>query len=736
MKQKFFDYIGDKENLANYQKSYKLVFLKAIFENMDQEGKVSAAKIAEAFKSYYVARVDSGKEPDFDVESRIRNVKESSIEQILAVIKDNPYRVINEKGYISYKTINDVDYFCLNPELLAELDSTDIDELKKTFDYKLNKYFKLRDETLTLRDGLNTMLENYAKVRNSEPFTKNPLGDLMRKKIPKAIELLPFFDGQKYLIKGSIGQGNWAVSPWIGIFDKTITKTPHSGVYIVYTFSVDGESLYLTLMQGVTALQKELKPKGALRRLEEIRDAIRSQINPRSFSTDNNLLTGEDSLYASTIFHKTYKKGQLPDNAQLATDLEEIMVLYQEYHTLFVEHPEKIGLEIESLQEVYIEDQNDLSVTDELARISDYIKSRGFSYEVGMIENFYLSLKTKPFVILAGTSGTGKTKLIKLFGEAIGATSANGQYLMVPVRPDWSDSSDLLGYLDLNGKFVPGAITDFISTAMGNLDKPYILCLDEMNLARVEYYFSDFLSVMETREKSNNRLKSSELLNTNIFGQDEAARNQYQGLHIPENLYLIGTVNMDETTFPFSKKVLDRANTIELSYVDLDLIISQQKSPVLNDVPNTFLKTEYLYLNECQDCEDILLETISTLKQINEVLGAGFAQFGYRVRDEVCFYMVNNQNNEILEQNVAMDYCILQKILPRIQGSSMSIKDVMISLFAICAGTSNVLIERDNASAKMFEYLQVKNIFYRKSAEKIAFMTQRLEEDGFTSYWL
>lgn len=212
MKQKFFDYIGDKENLANYQKSYKLVFLKAIFENMDQEGKVSAAKIAEAFKSYYVARVDSGKEPDFDVESRIRNVKESSIEQILAVIKDNPYRVINKKGYISYKTINDVDYFCLNPELLAELDSTDIDELKKTFDYKLNKYFKLRDETLTLRDGLNTMLENYAKVRNSEPFTKNPLGDLMRKKIPKAIELLPFFDGQKYLIKGSIGQGNWAVS--------------------------------------------------------------------------------------------------------------------------------------------------------------------------------------------------------------------------------------------------------------------------------------------------------------------------------------------------------------------------------------------------------------------------------------------------------------------------------------------------------------------------------------------
>lgn len=733
MKQKFFDYIGDKENLANYQKSYKLVFLKAIFENMDQEGKVSAAKIAEAFKSYYVARVDSGKEPDFDVESRIRNVKESSIEQILAVIKDNPYRVINEKGYISYKTINDVDYFCLNPELLAELDSTDIDELKKTLNYKLNKYYKLRDETLTLRDGLNSILENYAKARNSEPFTKNPLGEIMRKQIPKVIEKLPFFDAENYLMKGSIGQGNWASVPWFAIFDSRITTKAQKGVYIVYLFSSDGERLFLTLNQGATELKDQLKASGALQKLQEIGDTIRNQITPKSFIADNNIKTGDEFYDVGTIFYKTYNKGQLPENAQLEQDLAECMSLYQEYYTVFEEKAKIDDIVINPAINLL---EPEFSVTDELARISDYIKTRGFSYEAGMIENFYLSLKTKPFVILAGTSGTGKTKLIKLFGEAIGATRENGQYLMVPVRPDWSDSSDLLGYLDLNGKFVPGAITNFICTAIGDLEKPYILCLDEMNLARVEYYFSDFLSVMETREKSNERLKSTELLNPNLFGQDEAARSQYQGLHIPENLYLIGTVNMDETTFPFSKKVLDRANTIELSYVNLDLIIGQQKKPVFNVVPNTFLKTEYLYLNECQDCEDILLETISTLKQINAVLGAGFAQFGYRVRDEICFYMVNNQNNEILEQNVAMDYCILQKILPRIQGSSMSIKDVMISLFAICAGTSNVLIERDNASAKMFEYLQVKNIFYRKSAEKIAFMTQRLEEDGFTSYWL
>lgn len=736
MKQKFFDYIGDKDNLANYQKSYKLVFLKVIFANMDQDGKVSAAKVAEAFKSYYVARVDSGKEPDFDVEPRIRNVKESSIDQILVVIKDNPYRVINEKGYVSYKKINDVDYFCLNSELVGELDSSDIRDLQELFNNKLNKYFELRDQNLTLQDGINTMLEKYPNAKKHEPYSKNPLGDLMRKQIPKTIEKLDLFDLKKYKIEGSIGKGSWAASPWIGIFDKEITTSPHSGVYIVYAFSVDGDNVALTLMQGVTALKKELKPKGAIIKLEEIRNLIRNQINPRGFQTNNEILHGDDTMRASTILFKIYKKGEVPDNNQLENDLAECIEIYQEYKRLFVESPELVGAETEKEDKKAIEIQVELSATDELSRISEYIKSRGFSYEDGMIENFYLSLKTKPFVILAGTSGTGKTKLIKLFGEAIGATRENGQYLMVPVRPDWSDSSDLLGYLDLNGKFVPGAITDFICTAMGDLEKPYILCLDEMNLARVEYYFSDFLSVMETREISNDHLKSTELLNTNLFGQDEAARSKYEGLHIPENLYLIGTVNMDETTFPFSKKVLDRANTIELSYVKLDLIIGKKKSPVTIGIPNTFLKTEYLYLNECQDCEDFLLEIISTLKQINEVLSAGFAQFGYRVRDEICFYMINNQNNEILDQNVAMDYCILQKILPRIQGSSMSIKGVMIALFAICAGSSNAQIDFDNASAKMFDYLKDKNIFYKKSAEKIAFMTQRLEEDGFTSYWL
>jgi hypothetical protein len=112
--------------------------------------------------------------------------------------------------------------------------------------------------------------------------------------------------------------------------------------------------------------------------------------------------------------------------------------------------------------------------------IKDYIAAKGFNYEGNLIENFYLSLKSKPFVILAGTSGTGKTRLVKLFAEAIGA-----KMKLVPVRPDWSDSSDLFGHTDLSGKFQPGAIIDFIKQAEWDKETPYFMTNDNW------YYYDE-----------------------------------------------------------------------------------------------------------------------------------------------------------------------------------------------------------------------------------------------------
>ena len=143
----------------------------------------------------------------------------------------------------------------------------------------------------------------------------------------------------------------------------------------------------------------------------------------------------------------------------------------------------------------------------------------------------------------------------------------------------------------MQGQFVPGAITEYVKDAIDNPEKPYVLCLDEMNLARVEYYFSDFLSLIETRRHVGGRIE------TDPINIDDAGKKNFGALYIPDNLYFVGTVNMDETTYPFSKKVLDRANTIEFSEVELIPSFNggtEEIDPVT--AANDFLSTKYLTL--------------------------------------------------------------------------------------------------------------------------------------------
>ena len=384
--------------------------------------------------------------------------------------------------------------------------------------------------------------------------------------------------------------------------------------------------------------------------------------------------------------------------------------------------------------------EEQLSIKEILQHINTYIAAKGFTFDEGLIENYYLSLKSKPFVILAGTSGTGKTRLVRLFAEAIGATVENGRYKLVSVRPDWSDSSDLFGHVDLNGKFIPGTIIDFINAAEWDSGNPYFLCLDEMNLARVEYYLSDILSVIETREYTEGRITTDPLITENYYGTDETAREHYGEIRIPENLYIVGTVNMDETTFPFSRKVLDRANTIEFSTVDfLNGFERATADNVLQplDLGNDFIKAGYVFFKQCEREKEYVDKVCVELQEINRILEKANAHVGYRVRDEITFYMLNNKNADLLTGDEAFDNEIMQKILPRIQGSSSAVKSMLCELFMLCAGEyESYQTENDDVSSKMLKAVQKPECKYPKSAAKIAFMVRRFEEDGFTAYWL
>ncbi len=259
-----------------------------------------------------------------------------------------------------------------------------------------------------------------------------------------------------------------------------------------------------------------------------------------------------------------------------------------------------------------------------------------------------------------------------------------------------------------------------------------------MNLARVEYYLSDILSIIETRDLEGDRITSEPLVTASYYGTDQEAAALYGTVRLPENLYIVGTVNMDETTFPFSRKVLDRANTIEFSYVDLmpEQTEKQNIAPLL--LQNDFLKAEYLFFSQCDNKDQERVDSwCSQLQEINQILQQANAHVGYRVRDEIIFYLLNNHNAGLMDEDAAMDYEILQKILPRIQGSSIAVKLMLCELFQKCAGDyAGYQTDTDDISSEMFKILGKKTCRYKKSAEKIAFMVRRFEEDGFTSYWL
>ncbi|MFK4320464.1 MoxR-like ATPase/uncharacterized protein YsxB (DUF464 family) [Bacillus sp. RC145] len=558
-----------------------------------------------------------------------------------------------------------------------------------------------------LREKFLMVMNEYLKAR-TERFAGHKMGSVVRHEMTTEITRLPFINHNQYVVTGSVGQGNWAAVPWLAIMNKEITTSTQRGYYIVYLFSEDMERLYLTLAQGVTETTKE--------EMQKIKEEIREQIHmSQKVKKDDEIFLGTSpkakGYSNSTAAYIAYDVNEMPSETELVEDLEE-MLRYYEGFIAYKEEGTKYEM-IYERKEVYLDQQ---SIID---HVSSYIQSKGFYYEKKDLINFFLSLKTKPFVILSGISGTGKTKIVQWFAESLGATEENGQFTLIPVRPDWSDSSDLLGYVNLQGEFQERPLIKVLENADANPNRPYFVVLDEMNLARVEYYFSDFLSVIESRKWKDGKIITSPVL-------PESITNKH--ITIPSNVYIIGTVNMDETTHPLSKKVLDRANTIEFNTVNLDyfnfLMDIEEKEPEI--VSNSSLATEYLHLKECFKENEDLVRNISTiLIEVNKTLESVGAQVGYRIRDEICFYVAYNEKGKLLSFDEALDYQIYQKILPRLAGSDGRTEEVLKQLYVLCANEEYDSGNNDASYAK-----------YPRSANKLSHMLRRFEYDGFTSFWI
>ncbi|MBH0166750.1 DUF3578 domain-containing protein [Fictibacillus sp. 7GRE50] len=556
----------------------------------------------------------------------------------------------------------------------------------------------------SIRPLLIKTMQDYLTAR-TEPLTNHPIGKLVRNELPNAICRLPFIDSNTYSVKGSVGQGNWATVPWLAILNKNVTPSTQRGYYIVYLFSENMKELYLTFAQGIT----ETSRNEMLKMNEEIRENIVMDGVKKS----NDYFLGEGAkargYVESTAAYIKYSLDNMPSENQLVNDLEKMISYYESFIDYKKERREE--------EMIVIPHVNEKEITD---HIHSYIQSKGFYYKKEEVINLYLSLKTKPFVILSGISGTGKTKMVQWFAESVGATERNGQFTLIPVRPDWSDGSDLLGYVDIKGDFKKGPLTSVLERAMDDPTKPFFVLLDEMNLARVEYYFSDLLSVMESRRREDREIITTPVLAFEVDGRD---------IILPSNVYIVGTVNMDETTHPFSKKVLDRANTIEFNRVQLNhfafLEDLEEQEPL--SIGNHSLAGDSLHLKDVyKDNIAVITKVTEVLVNINVQLESIGAQVGYRVRDEICFYVIYSEKDNLLTFEEAMDQSILQKILPRISGSDERVWDTLKGLYEIFTNQvydTDVLPEFDKA-------------IYPKSAQKVVDMIRRYQLDGFTSFWI
>lgn len=375
---------------------------------------------------------------------------------------------------------------------------------------------------------------------------------------------------------------------------------------------------------------------------------------------------------------------------------------------------------------------------------------------------YITAIKSKPFLLLAGISGTGKSRIVRELARACWQASDdeyNSQkprnFEMIQVKPNWHDSSELIGYVSrVSGEpiYVAGDFLKFVARAWEEPEVPYFLCLDEMNLAPVEQYFAEYLSVVESRKAdlsgivtTDPILKKSEedwyrILTGVLTGVDDV-RDRFlrDGICIPQNLIVIGTVNMDETTFSFSRKVLDRAMTIEMNDVDLEGGLTHRHEQIGKLSNNELVGTTVEGVDVYSDNKAICDLVIDYLKKVNSKLEGTPFKIAYRTRNEFLLYVVNNipykklpDGEEDMEEYViarALDEITNMKILSRIEGDETKVSAKFLESLekTIKEGLENIF---DGPFAKEESDEAYKSI----SLAKLDEMKNRLAS-GYTSFW-
>ncbi|MCA6965101.1 MrcB family domain-containing protein [Pectobacterium carotovorum] len=594
-----------------------------------------------------------------------------------------------------------------------------------------------------------------------EGFTNNPIANLLRKELKKEIENIVIQFDFNYEVEASAGAGNWANVPWISILNPKITNTTQEGIYPVYLFKADGSGFYLSLNQGTTSPAKKWGKKVAEERAEYIKKQLLKKIPDleRWGVKDINLKAGTPlgkSYEKPSVIARYYSADSIPSDEILKSDLYSLLKFYKEIE----------GMEFE-MQEISISTKEKMIETD-----SD------------------ITPLPKPFLLLAGISGTGKSRFVREQAKATGHIDET--YCLVSVRPDWHEPSDLLGYSSrLNGN-VEYVITDVLTfivkawkaiaesgvqTSGGKTSghrndlqaiSPYWLCLDEMNLAPVEQYFADYLSILETREweweddeftyQCDPLLKASVIHSLSDDKRNELCERleldptsalwlefSKNGIGIPFNLLVAGTVNMDETTHGFSRKVIDRALSFDFGDFfpnDFDDYFSPTVASKKLSYP--------IYSSAVKNKERLPAidadgkKSIEFLHAINTVWDNTSFKLAYRALNELLLSVISLQPENDEELQAVWDDFLMCKVLPRIEGDSDKLaqydieKSLLIKLSDTLKESLSAIWDKNNARPDFYREKQQDGetiMIDCRSRAKIEWMQNKLAQSGFTSFW-
>ncbi|MCF7953869.1 MAG: DUF3578 domain-containing protein [Spirochaetales bacterium] len=576
---------------------------------------------------------------------------------------------------------------------------------------------------MDIKEAVEKILTEWPE-ETKKGFKANELADFIRKDLKAIVEDLltknGLQNGLNRKVTASPGAGNWANVPWLAILDPRITETAQEGVYPVYLFKADSTGVYLSLMHGTTKLRDEFGNREAKNRTHRLTEIMRSKI-PSLTEWDDSVLDLQTnsslgkSYETANIGSKYYSFDSLPDNETFENDFVSIMQIYSKIAENWDEFS-AAGQNSKNLDRVETRSEVDFTI------FHKDINKAGIYLDETLVNRFIASLLSKPFTILTGLSGSGKTKLAEAFSSWI--TVSEEQICFLPVGADWTNREPLLGFPNAleTGKYVKpdSGVLDIIIKAMNDKENPYFLILDEMNLSHVERYFADFLSAMEAKDSS-------------IFLHPESEEWQRcdipAKIKLPQNLFIIGTVNIDETTYMFSPKVLDRAHVIEFRVSEQEMEAFFRQASEMNmhfltgegaSMGKSFVQKANEYASDDGDVISAFMPFFGELKE------AG-AEFGYRTASEIRTFIkkcIDITHGSMTREQV-VDAAVMQKLLPKIHGSRNKIEKILVKLGNLCI-YSGATEEFPNSS--------VEDIRYPISYEKLQRMHKRVISDGFTSY--